>query len=225
MEQLNLQYADALQRTFTAIRLTFNKLVDATSAVDLNNYQLSSVGKRPKPLVLQAAELGKDGRTVTLRLPKAAKVGAAQLVVLDGVTDRDGKPLDGDLDGNPGGDHTALFGNRLTIVEPDLDRASLAVTRGLMVLTNGEHLALADLLPGSVLTGTIKAAKFGSDRIVHLASAAGLDAVTAKLPTCTPAKPQDCLAIGDVSAEIVDLLLQSGKLSARGPRAKPPSGL
>ena len=128
------------------------------------------------------------------------------------MTDRSNIFFDGNDDGKPGGALTALFGQKVTLVEADGDSASLSLTNGLLLLRNGQNLQLVGAGPTSTLSATIKTARTGSDRVVHLASISGTNDATNTLPRCTPTRSTQCIEVASISADVVDRLLASGEL-------------
>jgi hypothetical protein len=203
-----LIYADSRMKNYSGIRMDFSEPMHATAAQALSNYALQS-GKKLKVVDLLRADLSADGLSVTLALASPAKVGYHRLTVQDALTDRPGIPLDGDKNGVPGGDYTVDFGRDLTILEPDGDAGSLAISAGIMTL-HDNTLQLLDTGPGDTLSGKVKAPSTGSDRIVRLNAINGLNGAVNKLPHCSADKPDLCFEVAQpIAAAAVDTLLES----------------
>ncbi len=103
------------KKTTTDIVITFSGALDAADADTLANFHLAATGKgkksktysKPIGLMSAAYVLGK----VTLQLRgKLALSPAPQLrITASGILDALGRPLDGNGDGQPGGDYVALL--------------------------------------------------------------------------------------------------------------------
>jgi hypothetical protein len=102
------------RKTATEITVQFNGALNSSSATTLANYQLSTVaqGRRPsKPVKLAQALYNSATHTVTLVLKqKVALSPPLQLrIIASGLLDAFGRQLDGNHDGQPGGDFLATL--------------------------------------------------------------------------------------------------------------------
>ena len=105
----------AKARKSMGVSITFNEALGESAALNLASYALSSgrkVKKRGivfnKRLALATATYDKNTRTVTIGIRgKSVPAGPLQLIVRGstGLADTAGNPLDGDRDGQPGGDY------------------------------------------------------------------------------------------------------------------------
>lgn len=93
-----------------AILVSFSGALDPASAERTADYQLVLGGRGRRPIVL-AADYDEPTRTVTL-VPRGRPIRSlrgARLTLRGGLLDASGRPWDGDGDGQPGGDHTAIL--------------------------------------------------------------------------------------------------------------------
>lgn len=103
------------KKTATDIVITFSGALDAADAGIVANFHLAAPGKGKKaktyskPIGLKSATYGSS--RVTLQLNgKLALSPAPQLrITASGILDALGRPLDGNGDGQPGGDYVALL--------------------------------------------------------------------------------------------------------------------
>ena len=116
------------QKAVTAINLTFNGDLAASSVANLSNYRLATAGKggsftakNAKTVKIKGASYNAATHTVTLVLSKAQRInGPTQLKVSggpgSGLVSANGQFIDGNRDGAAGGDETAIIrkGNRIT---------------------------------------------------------------------------------------------------------------
>jgi hypothetical protein len=122
--------------TATDIVVTFSGAMNSAAADNLANYQLAQVknGKKSrvilKPIKLNSALYDPTRQSVTLQLKgKLALQPPKQIrIISSGLLDALGRPLDGNHDGQPGGDYVA----RLTKggAQPQLVREVKAFSRG-----------------------------------------------------------------------------------------------
>jgi len=105
----------------TVLVISFSQPLDPSTAEDLNNYALVHPGRDgrlgtrdDRPIPLAWVSYDSMNQTVVLApRPRLALRGRYGLLIRngpDGVTGRDGQPLDGDGDGQPGGDFSTVFG-------------------------------------------------------------------------------------------------------------------
>ncbi|MCZ2342316.1 MAG: cadherin-like domain-containing protein [Bacteroidales bacterium] len=95
----------------SAFAITFTEAVDPTTAQDISRYAVTvDTGGGPVPVAITSAVL--SGQTVTLSLASAIPAGTITLTVRgdsSAVLDLNGRPIDGDRDGNEGGNYTLSF--------------------------------------------------------------------------------------------------------------------
>jgi hypothetical protein len=213
--------------------LTFDRKLNAAEAQRLGNYELLSPGKDrrfgtrdDRVLALRSAVYDPAANTVTLTPVKRLKTNQAfRITVQDAVTDVDGNLLDGDANGQAGGDFIANGGawTRIAYTDDDGDRVVLRLDRrgndsiavdhlldapaaGLMEVVwgptiTGRRLHLIDTFPGeSVLRGSVETGPGGDGRTV-LESITGLAGVRNRLPSS--------FDVGTI-ASIVDEVLDRG---------------
>jgi hypothetical protein len=93
------------------IVIQYSGAVNASGAASLANYQLSTIamGKRrpAKPIALAGAAYNSVAHSVTLSLRKrpVGRLSGQLVIVANGVTDSQGRPIDGNRDGQPGGNY------------------------------------------------------------------------------------------------------------------------
>lgn len=207
-------------KSITQVRLMLSEDLDRSTAEDLNSYRLLFVGKDNRAgtrddrvVTIRSVLYTPASHSVTITPTKALKLNQFFQITVDGtnrVTDVAGNHLDGDEDGTPGGNFVRTFGlgQKLSYTDGDGDTVSLRLTGGgLMELirsSNGEGDALRLFgrhAATSVLSGSLRAAASGSDRVTHLQSITGVTGVANRL-TNPP------FITGNISAAVVDRLLE-----------------
>ena len=105
----------------TDLVLTFSAALDGASARDVGNYALVAIvqgGRRRLPLRVVGAAYDPAAHTVTLRTRRPLPLRFRYQLTVDGtppggVLDATGRPIDGDGDGQPGGDFVRAFGREI----------------------------------------------------------------------------------------------------------------
>ncbi len=115
--------------------VTFSEGLDATEAEDEANYTIIVPGKRPRNIPVTDAQYNAGTFEVTLTLGSTAKANILNKnlrfnLTVDGTTsvqDVAGNTLDGDEDGDSGGDFRGAFvvGNKISYIDDDGDKISL----------------------------------------------------------------------------------------------------
>src|SRR5262249_16139175 len=112
---VSIQKASARKTNTSQIVIQFSGALNPATAVPLSVYRLATLvsGKKPssKPIALPHANYNAQGQTVALTTRKPLKLTRKtqlQLTILaKSVLDTLSRSLDGDHDGQPGGDYTA----------------------------------------------------------------------------------------------------------------------
>jgi hypothetical protein len=103
------------KKSTTVLVVSFSGALDQAAAQTLGDYQLVAPGKAKKPgkpVALTAAVYDPAMHTVTLTPKGALPKKTLQLTInAAGTLDSMGRPIDGNRDGQPGGDLVATFGN------------------------------------------------------------------------------------------------------------------
>ena len=103
-------------RTTQVIVLQFSEALNAAAAQNLGNYSLGTVPKgkkhKSKPVAISQAKYDSAALTVTLFTRNRLVLSAPLQLTLKavGLLDSGGRPLDGNRDGQPGGDFEAILG-------------------------------------------------------------------------------------------------------------------
>jgi hypothetical protein len=221
------------RRGIASVRVNFSDALDPASARDPDHYEIRSVPARARGRVgpvIPVASAAYDPATnqVTLRprgrLPRNTRF---QITIRDAITDLAGQPIDGDSDGQPGGNHVVSAGlfRRVSYTDRDGDTVDLAIETilqdeqdrgpgraarakrpaGLMELIwsvdgEGHSLRLVGTTPREhVLRGRVLPA-VGSDRKTTFQSTTGLANVIHQLPVCSPVVVDACFELGVVGA-------------------------
>ena len=175
----------------------FDVALDPSRAVDLRNYHLFAIGRngvvgssKGRTLALRSATYNSSTHTVTLIPSKSLASGLAFKVVVDGtsahgVSDTTGRLIDGNSDGQPGGDYVVVFarGKALSYRDRDGDVVSIKLRGGgvleLSQRADGtiQQLRVVGAVPGrSVLSGRVVRSGKGNGRTT-LGRIVGLDGV------------------------------------------------
>jgi hypothetical protein len=163
----------------------FDEALDPYRAVDLRNYHLFAIGRtgvvgssKGRTLALRSATYNSSTHAVTLIPKKALASGLSFKVVVDGtsahgVSDTTGRLIDGNGDGQPGGDYVAALarGSALSYRDRDGDVVSIKLRGGGVLELNQradgtiEQLRVVGAVPGrSVLSGRVVRAGKGNGR-------------------------------------------------------------
>jgi hypothetical protein len=97
------------------IVVQFNESIDTASAVDRNNYILSSILGAGARIPIRKAIYDSANRSVTLRPRGPLRLVPAKRLTIQNLFDSAGNLLDGDRNGTPGGAYTAVLRNRRII--------------------------------------------------------------------------------------------------------------
>jgi hypothetical protein len=175
----------------------FDQALDPGRAVDLRNYHLFAVGRngvvgssKGRTLALRSATYNSSTHTVTLIPRKSLASGLAFKVVVDGtsahgVSDTTGRLIDGNSDGQPGGDYVVVFARGKALSYRDRDGAVVSIKlRGGGVLELSQRadgtiqqLRVVGGVPGrSALSGRVVRSGKGNGRTT-LGRIVGLDGV------------------------------------------------
>jgi uncharacterized repeat protein (TIGR01451 family) len=162
--------------TTQSFSLTFSEAPEPSRAINLRNYHLFAIGRtgvvgssRGRMLGLRSATYDSSTHTVTLVPKKALASGLSFKIVVDGtsahgVSDPTGRLIDGNGDGQPGGDYVVVFarGKALSYRDRDGDVVSIKLRGGgvleLSQRADGtiEQLRVVGAVPGrSVLSGRV----------------------------------------------------------------------
>ena len=171
--------------TIQSFSFAFDLALDPARAVDLRNYHLFAMGRAGvfgpstrRTLALRSATYNPATNTVTLIPKKSLASGLFFEVMVDGtsghgVSDTTGRLIDGNGDGQPGGDYVALFarGKALTYRDRDGDVVSVTLRGGgvleLSQRADGtiQQLRVVGAVPGrSVLSGRVVRSGKGDGR-------------------------------------------------------------
>jgi hypothetical protein len=163
----------------------FDLALDPGRAVDLRNFHLFAIGRNGvvgssngRALALRSATYNLSTHTVTLIPEKSLASGLSFKVVVDGtsahgVSDTTGRLIDGDSDGQPGGDFVVVFarGKALSYRDGDGDVVSIKLRGGgvleLSQRADGtiQQLRVVGAVPGrSVLSGRVVRSGKGNGR-------------------------------------------------------------
>ena len=176
----------------------FDEALDPSRAVDIRNYHLFAIGRNGvvgssngRTLALRSATYNSSTHTVTLIPSKSLASGLAFKVVVDGtsahgVSDTAGRLIDGNSDGQPGGDYVVAIlarGKTLSYRDRDGDVVSIKLRGGgvleLSQRADGtiQQLRVVGALPGrSVLSGRVVRSGKGNGR-TELGRIVGLNGV------------------------------------------------
>jgi hypothetical protein len=221
------------RRGTASLRINVSGALDRATAEDPSNYEIRSTPARGRGRVGQVAPVAQatyDAATnqVTLH-PRRRLAGNTrfQITVRAAITDLAGQAIDGDGDGQPGGDHIAEGGlfRKVSYIDRDGDAVDLAIATilqeeqdrgpgraarakrpaGLMELIwsadgDGRSLRLIGTTPREhVLRGQVVPAA-ASDGKTSFQSTTGLANVIHQLPVCSPAVVDACFELGVVGA-------------------------
>ncbi len=220
----------AARKNIANIVLTFDEALAPATANNPASFMLHTTGRDKRPGTVDDVMLGiatavyDDAlRTVTLtpQADKPLKLNQFLRVTAKGtggVTNLGGASLDGDANNSPGGDfiRSLGLGTKLSFTDPTGDVVALALKRGGLIelslpSTGDPTVRLMGTVAGtSTLTGTVKKPKTApSDGRATIASITGTTGVnTAGVVRCSPAVTTNCLAIGSISAMVVDAILE-----------------
>ena len=175
----------------------FDMALDPGRAVDLRNYHLFAIGRngvvgasKGRTLALRSATYNSATHTVTLIPKKPLASGLSFKVVVDGtsahgVSDTTGRLIDGNSDGQPGGDYVVVFarGKALSYRDRDGDVVSIKLRGGgvleLSQSADGaiQQLRVVGAVPGrSVLSGRVVRTGKGNGKTMR-GSIVGLNGV------------------------------------------------
>jgi hypothetical protein len=118
-----------VKNKMTTIVIQFSGVVNAGTAANVANYQLESLVRikrkghfvfKPQLIPLARAAYESVSHSVTLspRQPLAKNVQYHLRIVAAGLLDSQGRALDGDRDGLPGGDFGATLENQRVVFDP-----------------------------------------------------------------------------------------------------------
>ena len=183
--------------TIQSFSFAFDQALDPCRAVDLRNFHLFAIGRngvvgssKGRTLALRSATYNSSTHTVTLIPSKSLGSGLSFKVVVDGtsahgVSDTAGRLIDGNGDGEPGGDYVVVFarGKALSYRDRDGDVVSIKLRGGgvleLSQRADGtiQQLRVVGAVPGrSVLSGRVVRSRNGNGRTT-LGRIAGLGGV------------------------------------------------
>ena len=212
------------QKEIVSIVLEVSEELNRVGVADVHNYVIVMPGKDKKfgtgddtRLLPKSASYDAASLTITLTPANPLKLDQFVQVGVNGfdkLTDLAGNPLDGNRDGVPGGDFSAIVGRgtKLSYTDGNGDTVSLTLSKGgtMDVLLgpkgDAQHVRLNGTTPGSALTGTVTKGKKQGDGATHLDLISGAAGVKFNLP-----KP--AFQIGRVRSDAVDLLLEADALS------------
>jgi hypothetical protein len=226
--------ANATRKAIANIVLTFDEALTELAAENPASYVLKRAGKDNRlgtpddvtvPVVTAVYDDALLTVTLTAQSRKPLKLNQFLRVTAKGtggVTSEGGAALDGDVNNLPGGDFVRSLGlgTKLSFIDPTSDTVSITLKNGGLIelslpITGDPTVRLTGTVAGtSALTGTVKKPKTGaSDGRATVASITGAAGVnTTGLVRCSPTVTTNCLAIGSISAAIVDRLLDSNDL-------------
>jgi CSLREA domain-containing protein len=222
----------------TAVLIQFDGELDRATAEDVNHYTIALPDRRGnfgtrrnRTARLRGASYDSDAHTVRLDLQRPLPPNRRfRLTVQDAVLDAQGIALDGDADGQPGGNHLADGGVwhdhvRYTDRDGDIVIMSLARNGALADLDQIADLVDASLmefvwdadgearslrlvgpnLASHVLRGRV--IPTGGDGRTTIGQIADLDGVANRLPQCGAAQDTRCFDVNRIAATLVDQVL------------------
>ncbi len=186
-------------RSLTQIVVAFTQPLAAESVADVTNFRLVSSGKDKKLgtrddqiVSVGAPAYDAAARTVTITPAGTLQLGRLhQLMVRDSLVGSAGSPLDGDADGNPGGEFSVSLGRGRSVSyqDRDGDNVSLSVLgAGTIDLLwspadTGPRVRLSKTIVGvSTLSGNVKKTRGGNGNAT-LQSISPAGAVLLRLPS------------------------------------------
>ncbi len=181
------------------VRLTFSEPLDPTSATNPANYTLLTSSGQPIPLATPLDDIANNAVILLPAGPLPAGPSFYYVVVHaqapGGVSDTSGNLLDGDLNGQAGGDFVASFarGSRLTYLDSDSDVVSLNINNGgfLDVIRGSSGAAEVLRVNGapngrSVLSGSVLRNRFQGNGRAYLGQIQGADFGSIRSRLTTP---------------------------------------
>ncbi|GEM_PF-269105 len=233
------------RRGIASVRLNVSDALDQATAQDPSNYEIRPTPARGRGRVGQVVPVAQatyDAATNQVTLHARGRLAGHtrfQITIRDAITDLAGQPIDGDSDGEPGGNHVVSVGlfRRVRYTDRDGDTVDLAIETilqdeqdrgpdraergkrpaGLMELTwsvdgEGHSLRLIGTTPREhVLRGQVVPA-VASDHKTSFQTTTGLANVVNQLPICSPAVVDACFELGVIRTDH-----EKGRLSRAHP--------
>jgi hypothetical protein len=219
-------------RQIDAIALSFDEALDPSSAESLSNFSVIRT-RRARPIALNSISYDLSQHTVTVRPKKRLDRGESfRVMVKDGVTDAVNNQLDGNSDGQPGGEFVVQVGlyRRFSYHDRDGDRVQLAIVpmrgrasgrasgpklQGVFELIQdqggeGRWLRVHDLNTNrEALDGAVLPSKDGSSGgRTTLQTITGLSTAENSLPLCGDGQDRKCFDVQAINATVVDEVLR-----------------
>jgi hypothetical protein len=221
-------------RRIAAMRLTFSEELDVATVLDWTNYRLVDPGldlrfgtgdDRTIQWRSVVSDTDRQGVILTPRRPlRPYRLYEVVVTGGGGLRDTAGNELDGNRDGEPGGDFIVRFGRgpKLRYVDRDGDLVTLSLANGgaLELLTSADgdarHLRLVDTVGNrSTLSGIVRKLTPSSDGMAQIELVSGLASVQDKLSSNL------AFQIGQISPVAIDLLLETELLLRRDGNGRP----
>jgi hypothetical protein len=199
------------------IIIHFNGALADSQAANRNNYRLVSSGMDgrfgtwdDRRIALRSVVYDADAQSVILR-PRSPiawnRVVQVRVKAAGGVTDSMGRPIDGNLDGEQGGDFTGVVarGTRLSFFERDGDKVSLSLDRGgvmeMRIMpgdADPELVVLGTEGMQSILAAQVRRSTAGNGR-ASIRSVTGIEGVRNQMPQTV--RVRRMVADADLSAD------------------------
>jgi subtilase family serine protease len=219
-------------KSVTDIIVHFNESLGAINAERIANYRIATAPGRDRRFGTSDDKTASIGslhynpatQTVLIHPTRALPFNNLfhlTIVGANGVSDLHDNQLDGNADGMAGDDYQTLIGRmtRFEWTDADKDRGTLSVSKGAYfdVRLTDEALIPEVQLVGSSshakLTGRVNRSKRGDGQVpLRLTgNSSGVD--MSRFRQCSPTNSSRCFQMAEISAALVDRLLESGTVS------------